>query len=62
MQTKSWNPQPLLQALSRRTIIGISLAAVAALGVIFRVWGALVTDDSLGIIRSLPLLPIGSKR
>jgi hypothetical protein len=52
MPRKSWNPEPLVEALSRRTTIGISLAAVAVLGVIFRVWGALVTDDSLGIIRS----------
>jgi len=52
MPAKSWNPQPFLQALSRRATIGISLAAVAVLAVIFRVWGALVTDDSLGIIRS----------
>jgi len=41
-----------MQVLSRRVTIGISLAAVAVLSVVFRVWGALVTDDSLGIIRS----------
>ena len=52
MPTKSWDLQPLMQVLSRRVTIGISLAAVAVLSVVFRVWGALVTDDSLGIIRS----------
>ncbi len=38
--------------LSRPAVIATSLVAVGVLSVLFRVWGALVTDDALGIIRS----------
>ena len=42
----------LAMTLSRKAVIASSLAVVAAITVLFRVWGTLVTDDSLGIIRS----------
>lgn len=52
MTTRDGPAQKLASTLSQGVVIASSLAVVGVLSVLFSVWGALVTDDALGIIRS----------
>ena len=52
MPTKHERAQTTAATLSRGPVLAVSLALVVVLTVLFKVWGSLVTDDSLGIIRS----------
>jgi hypothetical protein len=52
MSKKQWPDPRLAQRLEATPVVAVSLLLTALLSVLFSVWGALVTEDSLGIFRS----------
>ena len=52
MSQKPWSDPSLVRRLAATPVVVASLLLTALFSVLFSVWGALVTEDSLGIFRS----------
>ena len=52
MSPKPWSGLRVAHRLSATAVVATSLLLAALFSVLFSVWGALVTDDALGIFRS----------